>query len=105
VAQPCDKPITVLAVLDGVEVPVARIDARAPDLALVGALLRMRLAFRRQGWELRLRDVPEPLRGLLELVGVAELLLSGGRLEPGGQPERGEQPRIDEVVEPGDPLA
>lgn len=102
--DPCDKPITVVAILDDVEVVAAQVDARAPDLALVEALLRMRLAFGRRGWEMRLRDVPEQLWGLLELVGLADLL-SGRRLEPGGQPELGEQLRIDEVVEPGDPLA
>lgn len=102
--EPCDKPITVVAILDDVEVVAAQVDARGPDLALVDALLRMRLAFRRRGWEMRLRDVPKPLSGLLELVGLADLL-SGRRLELGGQPELGEQLRIDEMVEPGDPLA
>jgi hypothetical protein len=104
-ADACDKPITVLAILDDVEVVAAHVDARAPDLALVDVLLRMRLAFGRHGWEMRLLDVPETLHGLLELVGLADLLLSGRRFEPRGQAELGEQLRIDEVVEPGDPLA
>lgn len=96
-----DNPITVLAVLNGqLEVAVAQLDASAPDLQLVDTLMRIRLAFRRRGWTMRLRGVPDELRGLLELVGLADL--SG--VEPGRQAELGEQLGVDEVMQPRDPL-
>lgn len=100
--EPTDKRITVVVIVDdAIEVVAARLDARRPDLELVDALARMQLAFRRRGWRMRLRDVPDELRGLLELTGLA----GASGLEPRRQPELGEQLRVDEVVEPGDPLA
>lgn len=99
--DPTDIPITVLVVAeDQTEVVVARIDAGTPDLALVDALMRIRLAFRRRGWRMRLCGVPDELRGLLELVGLADV--SG--LEPGREPELGEQLGVDEVMQRRDPL-
>ena len=71
----------------------------AYDLAFVDALMRRQLHARRQGCTLVLHNVPAELRGLLELLGLDELLV----LEPGGQAEVGEQLRIDEVMEPADP--
>jgi hypothetical protein len=93
---PRDTPMTVVLVEDGIEV-MGRVDARAPDLALVDRLLRLRLAAGRRGWVLLLRDVPAALRELLVLVGVDELL------EPRGQAELPEQLGVEEVVQPGDP--
>ena len=78
---------------------VARVDARRPDLALVDALARLQLDARRRGGRLRLRNVTDELRGLLELVGLADVLA----LEPRREPEQREQLRVDEVVQPGDP--
>jgi hypothetical protein len=98
--QPRDTPVTVVLVGDdGTEVLLGRLDVRMPDLALVDRLLRLRLESGRCGAALALRDVPEPLRELLELVGVADLL----GLEPRRQPEVGEQLGVEEVVQPGDP--
>jgi hypothetical protein len=91
----------VMVVDDGTEVIMGRVDARAPDLELVDAVARLQLAARRRGWRMRLRDVPEELRGLLELVGLADVLA----LEARRQAELGEQLGIEEVVEPPDPPA
>jgi hypothetical protein len=75
------------------------VDARRPDLAIVDSLARMQLGARRRGTRLKLRDVSDELRGLLELVGLADVLA----LEPGRQPEVGEQLGVDEVVQATDP--
>ena len=77
---------------------VARVDARRPDLALVDALARLQLDARRRGGRLRLRNATDELRGLLELVGLADVLA----VEPRRQPELGEQLGIEEVMEPRD---
>ena len=91
---------TVLLVAeDGTEVEATRLDARTPDLELVEDLLRMQLAARRRGWQVRLRDAPPALRGLLDLAGLAGVLT----LEPPREPEGPEQLRIEEVMHPRDP--
>ena len=61
---------------------VARVDARRPDLALVDALARLQLDARRRGGRLRLRNVTDELRSLLELVGLADVLAVESRREP-----------------------
>jgi hypothetical protein len=73
---------------------VGRVDARMPDLALVESLARLQLSARRRGGRLRLRNVTDELRGLLELVGLADVLA----VEPRRQPELGEQLGVDEVM-------
>ena len=75
------------------------VDASRPDLALVESLARMQLRARRRGERVRLRNVSDDLRGLLELVGLADVLA----VEARRQPELGEQLGVDEVVQPGDP--
>jgi hypothetical protein len=75
--------------------------AAAPDLAKIDALARLQLAARRTGWTIRLRVACPEVRGLIELVGLADVLA----LEPLGQTEDGEQLGVEEVVEPGDPIA
>ncbi len=75
------------------------VDASRPDLALVESLARMQLRARRRGERVRLRNVSEELRGLLELVGLTDVLA----VEPEREPEVGEQLRVDEVMQPGDP--
>ncbi len=77
---------------------VARVDARRPDLALVDALARLQLDARRRGGRLRLRNVTDELRGLLELVGLADVLA----VEPRREPELGEQLGVQEVMQPRD---
>jgi hypothetical protein len=97
-----DTRVTVVMVVDsGSEVVVGHLDARRPDLALVDALVRLQLAACRRGWLMDLRDLPEDLRGLLELVGLADVLTLEARREA----ELGEQPGVDEVVQPTDPPA
>ncbi len=75
------------------------VDARRPDLALVESLARMQLRARRRGERVRLRNVSDELRGLLELVGLTDVLAVEARREP----ELGEELRVDEVMQPGDP--
>ena len=77
---------------------LGRVDARKPDLALVDSLARLQLGARRRGGRLRLRNVSPELRGLLELVGLADVLA----VEPRRKPELLEQLRVEEVVQPGD---
>jgi ABC-type transporter Mla MlaB component len=79
-------------------------DVSAPlriDLAFVDALLRRQLEARRRGCTLHLSNVPDELRGLLELLGLDAVLA----LEPRGEAEVGEELRVDEVVQPRDPVA
>jgi hypothetical protein len=95
---------TLVVIVDGdVELVVGRLDATRPDLAVVDTLARLQLAARRLGWSVRLRHPCAELCRLLELVGLAEVL--GLPLEAGRQAERREQLRVQEVVEPGDPVA
>ena len=75
------------------------VDASSPDLALVESLARMQLRARRRGERVRLRNVSDDLRGLLELVGLADVLA----VEAEREPELREEVRVDEVVQPGDP--
>lgn len=52
----------------------------APDAAAVDATCRIRLAVRRHGGRLRLRHASEELRGLLDLMGLDEILCGEPRL-------------------------
>jgi ABC-type transporter Mla MlaB component len=78
---------------------LGHVDARKADLAVVEALARVQLSARRRGSRVRLTNVSDHLRGLLELTGLADVIC----LEAQRQPELGEQLRVDEVMEPGDP--
>ncbi len=75
------------------------VDASRPDLALVESLARVQLRARRRGERVRLRNVSDDLRGLLELVGLTDVLA----VEAEREPELREEVRVDEVVQPGDP--
>ena len=75
------------------------VDASRPDLALVESLARVQLRARRRGERVRLRNVSDDLRGLLELVGLTDVLA----VEAEREPELREEVRADEVVQPGDP--
>ena len=75
------------------------VDASRPDLALVESLARVQLRARRRGERVRLRNVSDDLRGLLELVGLTDVLA----VEAERKPELREELRVDEVVQPGDP--
>ncbi|MFE4516531.1 STAS domain-containing protein [Kitasatospora sp. NPDC056783] len=93
----------------------------APDLAVVDALARLKLAAARHGVTVVLLNVDGPLRELLAFSGLAALLpgaadpldpdldpdlaeLLGDGLQPGRKAEeREEHVGVQEVGEPGDP--
>jgi hypothetical protein len=68
-----------------------------PDLAVVDGLARAQVSARRLGGFVYLRDACGALGDLLELVGLTR--------EMAGETEGGEQVRVEERVEPGDPVA
>jgi hypothetical protein len=95
----------VVLVRDGVEVaswPLAR-DVR-PDLSLIDELARLQLAAQRCGCSIRLRDACGQLWELLDLAGLAEVVMSAGGLvvEVGRETEGGEEAGVEEGVERGD---
>ncbi len=66
----------VVVVVDGaVEVVVGHLVDVCPDLALVDALARLQLEAVRLGCSLRLRNPCPELRMLLDLVGLAHLII------------------------------
>lgn len=69
-----------------------------PDLGLVDALARLKLAARRLGCSLRVREPSVELVELLDLVGL-DL-----DLEVVGETEGCEEVGVEEAVEPGDPV-
>jgi hypothetical protein len=71
--------------------------AQPVDLEVVDEIARWQLAARRLGCSIWLRDTDRHLLDLLELVGL--------RVEVCRQAEGCEQVRVEEAVEPGDPLA
>ena len=100
--DPATPQATVVLVVEGrTDQVVAEVDAGAPDLGLVDAILRLQLAARRSGGTLRFEHVSDELARLLRFVGVASCL----GLEPDGQPELGEHLGVEEVVQPRDPPA
>jgi len=72
------------------------IEILRPDLAVVDAIARSQLRARRLGWCIRLQLVGDDLAALLDLVGL--------RREVGGEAEGGEEVRVEEGVEPDDPV-
>jgi hypothetical protein len=81
---------------------VVRLEGRVPpDLSVVDVLARLQLAARRVGWSIELCDPSAELCELLDLVGLARVL----PLEARGETEDGKQVGVQEVVEPGDPIA
>ena len=79
-----------------------------PDLGTVEALARLLLAARRAGAHVRLRRPCAELRGLLDLVGLWDVLAPCGELplEPGRETEQREPPRgVEEEGDPADPVS
>jgi hypothetical protein len=102
VVRTAGTPATGMVVVEnGTEMIVGSLPAGGPDLALIDALARLQLDARRLGWTVRLRDAPDELRALIELTGLGGVL----PLEARREAEGGEEPRVDEVVQPDDPLA
>lgn len=97
--EPHLRPTLVLLVEGGREVVIERVDGRLPTMPLVESLLRLQLEARRRGGRIELRDVPDELLCLLELVGLAGAL----GVEPARQLELLEQLGVDEVVQARDP--
>jgi hypothetical protein len=95
----------VLVVHRDVEAVLGQVVGLRADLALVDCLARLALAARGLGCSIRLRDPCAELRGLLELVGMTELVAGAPRLplEARREAEGGEQLGVEEVVQPGDP--
>jgi anti-anti-sigma regulatory factor len=102
-----DGPRTAVLVVDGgVEVMVAELDERHLDLALVNALARLQLTARRHGFTVCLVEPSKELRGLLELVGLADVFGVGPLVvEPGREAEGGEEVGVEEVVVADDPVS
>ena len=69
----CDR---VCGILTGSRAPVAfcDVDGVEPDAVTVDALARLQLAARRTGCQVRLRNASAPLRELVELMGLADVL-------------------------------
>jgi len=77
-----------------------------PDAATVDALCRVRLSARRLGRRLRLRHASPELLGVLDLMGLCDVIDEGSGLEGQGQPEQREHARgIEEERDPADPPA
>jgi hypothetical protein len=94
-----DIPATVVVVsADGSERLLQRLPA-APDVGLLEGLLRAQLVARRSGSRLEVRDAGAALAGLLDLLGVSDVLA----VQPRRQAELGEQLGVEEVVQPRDP--
>lgn len=80
-----------------------------PDLATIDTLARLQLVARRLGASVRLRDAGAELLGLLDLVGLAQVLtedtgVAGSGLQVVGEAECGEEVRVEEVVVADDPV-
>lgn len=79
-----------------------------PDLAVVDHLARLQLAAGRLGCSIRLRDARVELSAFLDLLGFTGIVTPMTELggEPIREPEAGEEVLgVEEVVEPGDPIA
>jgi hypothetical protein len=65
----------VLLVRGGAEVACLPLPAaRHPDISVVEHLARLRLAARRMGYSIRLRDAPGELLELIDLAGLSEIV-------------------------------
>jgi anti-anti-sigma factor len=76
------------------------------DVAVVDVLCRMRLAARRRGCQLQVRDASTELLDLLSLVGLSDVIpiASSSGVEAEGQTEKREHPlRVEEERDPADP--
>ena len=99
---PADAHAEVVLLRDGVEVASwpLRCEEGRVDLGAVDALARLQLHARRQGCTVWLRHACPDLIELLELAGVAGVMLEVTR-----QAEGLEEGGVEEVVVPDDPVA
>jgi hypothetical protein len=85
----------------GGDVVVCDVGAARPDMVTVEALARLRLTAQRSGWRLVVSGAGPDLRGLVVLLGLADVLPQSGR-----QPVQREEPLgVEEVVDRRDPIA
>ena len=96
-----DNTATVVVVARGGRELRVPVDEGRWDLTLIDALMRMALEARRGCYSIRIEGISPELLGLLELVGLADVVA----VEPRREPELGEHLGVEEVVEPGDPPA
>ena len=78
----------------------------SPDASSIDGLARLQLAARRQGCQIEFRGARSELIGLLDLVGLREVLPMCGELglEPPREAEEREQARrVEEEADAGDP--
>jgi ABC-type transporter Mla MlaB component len=98
----------VETLLDGspalVECDVAAVER--PDARMIEALARLQLAARRSGCWLLIRHACGDLRGLLELMGLSDVVpCSGSDLKPRREAEQREPPGgVEEERDPLDPF-
>jgi hypothetical protein len=77
------KKPSVVVVDGGVEVALWRADdLDRPTLEVVEALARLQLHAKRLGCEIKVRDACSELRGLLDLVGLADCVLDAPEVPP-----------------------
>ena len=88
-----------------VEVVTWPVGGGAHDLALVDALARLQLAARRWGCAIRLRGAEDDLLGLVDLIGLKEVLTGPSGGEVAGEAEGFEEGEVEEVVVADDPVA
>ncbi len=108
-ASRCGDRVDDLLDVDGAVVIICDVGGLIrPDAAVVDAVCRIRLAARRRGGRLALRNASPELLDLLDLVGLCDILPVARRSGPEaqGQPEQGEHPcRIEEEGDRADPIA
>lgn len=100
--RPPGARITVVADDGARRVVVARLHGLRPGVDLVDRMARLQLAAARLGIDLGYVDPCPTLRGVIELSGLDEVLLSARSVEPGRQAEGGEVLGTDEVGPGGD---
>jgi hypothetical protein len=75
------------------------------DLALVDALARLQLEARRWGCAIRLLGAEDDVLGLVDLVGLKDVLVGSSGRERAGEAEGFEELEVEEVVVPDDPVS
>jgi hypothetical protein len=81
--------------------------SRCPDLSVLDELARLQVAARRLGCSIRLRDASGQLWGLIDLVGLSDVVRNAEGLvvEVCREAEGGKELGVEEGVEGGDPIA
>ncbi len=107
VARRCTNP-TVVLIRANAELATWPLPTRhRTDLSVVDELARLQLTAVRLGCSIRLRDASSQMAGLLELVGLGDIVATVAHptLDTHRQAEGREQVGIEKAVEPRDPPA